>query len=82
MSACSRVYVQKNVKELLIKRLVEKTRNLSIGNPLVPNAFMGPLINSNAYKNYQKFAKIASRDGRIIIGGTVKRVATLSMGTM
>ena len=69
-----------NVKELLIKRLVEKTRNLSIGNPPVPNAFMGPLINSNAYKNYQKFAKIASRDGRIIIGGTVKRSKQLSMG--
>ena len=80
MSACSRVYVQKNVKELLIKRLVEKTRNLSIGNPLVPNAFMGPLINSNAYKNYQKFAKIASRDGRIIIGGTVKRSGDFKYG--
>jgi 1-pyrroline-5-carboxylate dehydrogenase len=79
-SACSRVYVQKNVKELLIKRLVEKTRNLSIGNPLVPNAFMGPLINSNAYKNYQKFAKIASRDGRIIIGGTVKRSGDFKYG--
>src|SRR6188472_74429 len=79
-SACSRVYVQKNVKELLMQKLVEKTRNLSIGNPLDQDIFMGPLINLNAYTNYQKFAKIASRDGRVIFGGAVKRQGSLKHG--
>lgn len=79
-SACSRVYVQKNVKELLMQKLVEKTRSLSIGNPLDQDIFMGPLINLNAYTNYQKFAKIASRDGRVIFGGAVKRQGSLKHG--
>ncbi|MGA7897482.1 MAG: aldehyde dehydrogenase family protein [Nitrososphaeraceae archaeon] len=79
-SACSRVYVQKNIKKLLMQKLVEKTRNFSIGNPLDQDVFMGPLINLNAYTNYQKFAKIAFRDGRVIFGGTVNRQGNLKHG--
>jgi 1-pyrroline-5-carboxylate dehydrogenase len=79
-SACSRVYVQKNIKKLLMQKLVEKTRNFSVGNPLDQDVFMGPLINLNAYTNYQKFAKIAFRDGRVIFGGTVKRRGNLKHG--
>ena len=72
-SACSRVYVQKNVKDSLIKRLVQRTKNLSIGNPLERNVFMGPLINSSAYNEYKKFAKIAFRDGKVMAGGAWSR---------
>jgi 1-pyrroline-5-carboxylate dehydrogenase len=68
-SACSRVYVQKRIKDKFVERLVEKTKNLPIGNPLESNTFMGPLINSNAYKNYQKYIKLAFRDGMVLAGG-------------
>ena len=68
-SACSRVYVQKSVKDKFVERLVERTKNLSIGNPLDSNTFIGPLINSNAYKNYQKYTELAFRDGNVVIGG-------------
>lgn len=79
-SACSRVYVQKDIKELLMKKLIEKTRNFSLGNPLDRDTCIGPLINLNAYKNYMKFAKVASRDGKIIIGGAVKRNGNFKYG--
>ena len=62
-----RFMYKKNIKKLLMQKLVEKTRNFSIGNPLDQDVFMGPLINLNAYTNYQKFAKIAFRDGRVSI---------------
>ena len=35
--------------------------------------FLGPLINQKAYEKYQKLIKIASRDGRILTGGKVKK---------
>jgi 1-pyrroline-5-carboxylate dehydrogenase len=79
-SACSIVYVQKDVRESLIKRLVERTKSLSVGNPLGSDVFMGPLINSAAYRNYQKFARVASRDGRVIVGGNVKRNGNFKYG--
>lgn len=41
---------------------------------------MGPLINYKAYKKYQKSVKIASRDGRILIGGKVKNNGDFKYG--
>ena len=80
-SACSRVYVQKDVKNVFVQGLVQKAKSLPIGNPLESNnTFMGPLINSKAYNNYQKFAKIAFRDGRILVGGVVRRTGDFKYG--
>jgi 1-pyrroline-5-carboxylate dehydrogenase len=80
-SACSRVYVQKSIKNEFIKRLIERTKNLKVGSPLEPTTFLGPLINSIAYKNYQKYVKIASKDGgKILIGGSIKEYDDLRHG--
>ena len=79
-SACSRVYIQKSIKDKFVKRLVERTKNLSIGNPLESNTFIGPLINSNAYKNYQKYSELAFRDGNVMIGGSTKKDGDFKYG--
>src|ERR671918_2338513 len=71
-SACSRLYVHRNVKEAFMKRLVYETKNLHVGNPLKLDSFIGPLVNSNAYNKYKKFSKIAYRDGNVLVGGTVR----------
>src|SRR5215216_3283822 len=79
-SACSRVYVQKSIKDKFVERLVERTKNLSIGNPLESNIFLGPLINSTAYKDYQKYTELAFRDGTVLIGGSTKRNGDFKYG--
>ena len=80
-SACSRVYIQKSVKNKFIERLVEKTKNIPVGNPLGRTIFMGPLINSTAYKNYQKYVKLAHSDGgEVLLGGSVKKDGNLKYG--
>jgi 1-pyrroline-5-carboxylate dehydrogenase len=79
-SACSRVYVHKKVKDEFLMRLVEKTKNLPIGNPLDSNTFVGPLANKNAYQKYQKYMKTAVRDGKVLIGGSVKKDNELKYG--
>ena len=79
-SACSRVYIQKSIKEKFVKKRVERTKNLSIGNPLESDNFMGPLINSNAYKNYQKYSEVAFRDGNVVIGGSTKKDGDFKYG--
>jgi 1-pyrroline-5-carboxylate dehydrogenase len=79
-SACSRVYIHKDVKDVFVKRLIHRTKSLPIGNPLESNVFVGPLINSKAYNNYQKFTKIASRDGKIFVGGSVRNNGDLKYG--
>jgi 1-pyrroline-5-carboxylate dehydrogenase len=79
-SACSRVYVHKNVRDEFLKQLVEKTKNLPIGNPLDPNIFVGPLANEDAYRKYQKYIKAAAKNGNVLVGGSVKKDNDLKYG--
>jgi 1-pyrroline-5-carboxylate dehydrogenase len=79
-SACSRVYVQKKVKDEFLKRLIEKTKNLPVGNPLDPNTFVGPLANKDAYKKYQQYVRIADRDGKVVVGGSARKDGELRHG--
>lgn len=70
-SACSRVYVQKNVKSEFLSKLIEKTKKLTVKNPKERDSFVGPVINLNAYNNFKKFSKLALNDGNILTGGSV-----------
>lgn len=79
-SACSRVYVHRKVRSEFLTKLVEKAKNLPTGNPLDPNTFVGPLANKDAYKNYQKYIRVAARDGKVLAGGSVKREGDLKHG--
>jgi 1-pyrroline-5-carboxylate dehydrogenase len=79
-SACSRVYVHKKIKDEFLKRLVEKTRDLPVGNPLDPNTFVGPLAGEDAYRKYQQYVRIADRDGKILIGGSARKDGELKHG--
>jgi 1-pyrroline-5-carboxylate dehydrogenase len=79
-SATSRVYVHKAIKNDFTKRLVQRTRSLSIGNPVNPETMIGPLINSQAYNKYRKFSKLASSDGNVLVGGKVKNYGEYSHG--
>ncbi len=79
-SACSRVLVHKGVKDEFLHKLVEKTKNLPVGNPLEPNTFMGPLVNDSAYKKFQQYTRLANRDGKVLTGGYVRREGELKHG--
>ena len=50
--------------------LVEKTKTITIGNPLDRDVYMGPVINEGAVKTYDLAIEQAKRDGgRILVGG-------------
>ncbi len=69
-SACSRVYIQREVRERFVQQLVEKTRRIAIGNPLQRDVWLGPVINQGALDTYLSAVDRARRDGgRILIGG-------------
>lgn len=68
-SACSRVYVQKEVVQEFIKKLVEKSTSLKIGMPWDNETFLGPVINNDAITKYENAVNLAKKDGKIIFGG-------------
>ena len=69
-SACSRVYIQKDVRDKFVELLVEKTKRIKIGNPLERDVWMGPVINEAAVKTYLSAIERAKKDGgKILVGG-------------
>ena len=69
-SACSRVYIQRDVRQKFVELLVEKTKRIKVGNPLERDVWMGPVINEAAVKTYLSAVERAKRDGgKILTGG-------------
>ncbi|MCA1553659.1 MAG: aldehyde dehydrogenase family protein, partial [Chloroflexi bacterium] len=70
-SACSRLYVHRDVREPFMEMLVEKTRAQQVGDPLDRNTFLGPLINKGALKTYEDAIKRGKSEGRVAHGGNL-----------
>lgn len=70
-SACSRVYVEKNIASQFLEKLVSKTQQLKIGVPWEKDTYLGPVINESARSKYEKVVEVAKKDGKIVFGGSV-----------
>ncbi len=68
-SANSRVYVERQVHDDLVAKLVEKTEAIVIGDPLVRSNWLGPIIDSRAVDRHQAAVADARRDGTVFTGG-------------
>jgi 1-pyrroline-5-carboxylate dehydrogenase len=79
-SACSRVYVQKAIKPEFTSKLIKKTQELVIGNPINAKTNVGPLINEGSVKKFERYSKLAARGGQILTGGFVNRDGSLKRG--
>ncbi|MDH4141424.1 MAG: aldehyde dehydrogenase family protein [Chloroflexota bacterium] len=68
-SANSRVYVERPVHDELVAKLVEKTESIVIGDPLVRQNWLGPIIDQRAVDRHQAAVAEARRDGQVFTGG-------------
>jgi 1-pyrroline-5-carboxylate dehydrogenase len=68
-SALSRLYVHESIKEALVGKLIEKARNMKIGNPLNKEVYVGPLIGEPAMKRYREIIASARTAERVLYGG-------------
>jgi 1-pyrroline-5-carboxylate dehydrogenase len=79
-SACSRVYVHRDVKGRFLDLLLDKTAKLTVGDPTQHGVFLGPVIHERSYAAFQAYAAAARRDGRVLAGATVLREGDLAHG--
>jgi 1-pyrroline-5-carboxylate dehydrogenase len=69
-SACSRVYVDEQIKSKFMELLKAYTEKLvKVGDPTRKETFLGPLINKAAVETYQRAAEDAKRDGAHFVSG-------------
>jgi 1-pyrroline-5-carboxylate dehydrogenase len=79
-SACSRVYVHREVKARFLDLLLDKTATLTVGDPTRHGVFLGPVIHERSYDAFQRYAAAAHRDGRVLAGGRVLTEGDLEHG--
>lgn len=79
-SAASRVYVHTAVAEEFLHRLVERSQQLSLGDPAKSDVFTGPVISDVAYARFQASCERARLDGEIVLGGSVMDDGELAHG--
>jgi alpha-ketoglutaric semialdehyde dehydrogenase len=73
-TATSRLIVQRSIKPKLVEALVEKARNLRLGDGLDETVEMGPLVNEKALNKVQSYMDVAKSEGiKVLAGG--KRAA-------
>jgi len=68
-SACSRVYAHETIHDAFVKKLVEMTKALTIGDPTLQENYMGPLVHERSVKTYLGAVESAKKGGRILVGG-------------
>ncbi|RST74269.1 aldehyde dehydrogenase family protein [Siminovitchia acidinfaciens] len=65
----SRVIVMKSIKEVFINKLIEKTKNLKIGNGFEEGVKIGPVANNRQLKNILNYIDIGTREGANLVYG-------------
>ena len=79
-SACSRVYVQKEIADKFISKILEKTKSLKVGQPWKQETFLGPIINKDALQKFQEASSTAQKDGQLLMGGSIIKDADYEFG--
>lgn len=68
-SACSRAIIVEDVYDTVLDRVVELTKELTVGDPSDHNNFMATVIDENAFKKVTSYFEVAKEEGRIVAGG-------------
>jgi 1-pyrroline-5-carboxylate dehydrogenase len=79
-SAASRVFVEAQVYDALVERLVAATNKLVVGDPVERSVTLGPVVNRNSYHDFKRYTEDISQHGKFLTGGKVLTEGALSKG--
>ncbi len=68
-SACSRLIVHEKVHDELLAMVVEKTKQLKVGDASDPETQVGAVINERAQKRILGYVEAARQEGKVVVGG-------------
>jgi 1-pyrroline-5-carboxylate dehydrogenase len=68
-SAGSRTVVHQDVYEEVLERVVQLTKELSVGEPTTNEMYMGPVVDQGAFDKIMNYIEIGKEEGRLLTGG-------------
>ncbi|MDP3306036.1 MAG: L-glutamate gamma-semialdehyde dehydrogenase [Erysipelotrichaceae bacterium] len=69
-SACSRAIIVEDVYDEVVRKMVEITQAMKVGNPQENSIFVGPVNDKNAFDKITSYFEVGEAEGRCVIGGT------------
>ena len=80
-SAASRLYVEEAVADELLERIAALSAAIRIGDPLLRENWLGPVVNASAYANHARYVdELRSGGARFLAGGRPLRQGDLARG--
>jgi RHH-type transcriptional regulator, proline utilization regulon repressor / proline dehydrogenase / delta 1-pyrroline-5-carboxylate dehydrogenase len=79
-SACSRAIVLEGVFDIFLRRLVESTKTMVIGDPADPGTDVGPVIDESAAVKIREYIEIGKTEGRLELACEVPAGLTEKVG--
>jgi 1-pyrroline-5-carboxylate dehydrogenase len=68
-SACSRAIVSEKVYDTFVKKLVERTKKITVGPSEDPGNYMGPVVSQSAMKTILDYIEVGKKEGKLLTGG-------------
>ncbi len=68
-SAGSRAIIVDKVYDQVLQKVIEKTKELTMGDVTKPETYMGPVIDENAMKKITEYIEVGKREGHLVAGG-------------
>jgi 1-pyrroline-5-carboxylate dehydrogenase len=68
-SACSRAIVHQDVYDQVLNRVVELTKNLTVGDIRSNDFYTGPVVDDKAYNKILEYIEIGKTEGKLVAGG-------------
>lgn len=69
-TATSRLILHEKIKDEFMERLLAKTKSLRVGNGLLPETDVGPVINKSQLEKIEKYVQVGKEEGAtLLLGG-------------
>src|SRR5205807_9701367 len=68
-SAGSRAIIVEQVYDRVLQKVIEKTRQLTMGDVTQPETSIGPVVDENAMKKITDYIEVGKQEGRMVTGG-------------
>src|SRR5574342_303352 len=68
-SACSRAVIVEDVYDQVLNRVIDITKEETVGNPTEQGTFMGPVIDNSAFNKIMEYIEIGKQEGKLMAGG-------------
>ena len=68
-TAGSRILVQKSIYADFVQKFTERTRRITVGDPLDENTIIGPMISANHLEKIRRYIEMGSKEGATLMCG-------------